>query len=681
MGSVRENQLKWADKRAKRLPKNLLSARKLDYAPTVKRAQSDDKRLTTRAAFLSTTGARPTQDEFERILGNNDLVDEFYFERALLAAQPVCRIIIRSESGHIRGHATGFMVSPRLMITNHHVFGTPEEAAPSLAEFNYRLDIAGNPEKSFRFKLRPDQYFFCNETLDFSLVSVEPSSLDDGVSLSTFGYHQLIPQSGKVIRKEWMTIIQHPSGAPRQWAIRENQCIDDADPDVIWYMSDTAKGSSGAPVLNDSFQVVALHHSGVAKKSADGKYVLRNGQKVSDIADVDDSLVDWIANAGIRVSRICACIDARALERFGHIQELQGTRSEGGILANAIQNPDGEQFMNIKKIGSQSGSQRITLGTLVLELNGGFLSGQGIAVSPQPDPNPVVVDDSGGAVEGLKEPIIDTNYRGRKGFNETFLEKKTPLLTVTDKSLIAPTTSGGTILHYQHFSVVMHKTRKLAIYTASNVDGSPKAKKPEAGKKYTRDALTGLSKNDQEKWVLDPRMDAQYQIPDAFYTKDNGAFDKGHIVRREDVCWGKSFREVQRANGDTFHVTNCSPQRGNFNQSGKSGIWGQLENYIGAQADAEKFCIFAGPVLHADDKIFSGTERVQIPVQFWKVVCAIAQKKLQVFAFILEQSTKGLPLEFQVDAEWKSTQVTLTELEKELDIVKFPAVYHKADQG
>ena len=90
-----------------------------------------------------------------------------------------------------------------------------------------------------------------------------------------------------------------------------------------------------------------------------------------------------------------------------------------------------------------------------------------------------------------------------------------------------------------------------------------------------------------------------------------------------------------RANGDTFHVTNCSPQRGNYNRSNLGGIWGGLENFIGAQADTEQFCIFAGPVLADGDLRFGGTP-VQIPTRFWKVVCAVKAKKLQVFAFMLE---------------------------------------------
>ncbi len=39
--------------------------------------------------------------------------------------------------------------------------------------------------------------------------------------------------------------------------------------------------------------------------------------------------------------------------------------------------------------------------------------------------------------------------------------------------------------------------------------------------------------------------------------------------RREDVCWGKTYDEVRRANGDTYHTTNCTPQVAGFNQSSK----------------------------------------------------------------------------------------------------------------
>ena len=101
----------------------------------------------------------------------------------------------------------------------------------------------------------------------------------------------------------------------------------------------------------------------------------------------------------------------------------------------------------------------------------------------------------------------------------------------------------------------------------------------------------GLGPNDQEKWATDPRIPEDHKLPDVFFTKDRQSFDKGHIVRREDVCWGRSFAMVRRANGDTFHTTNCSPQVKGFNRFGEDGLWGKLENFIIDQAKTETSCL------------------------------------------------------------------------------------------
>ena len=69
--------------------------------------------------------------------------------------------------------------------------------------------------------------------------------------------------------------------------------------------------------------------------------------------------------------------------------------------------------------------------------------------------------------------------------------------------------------------------------------------------------------------------------------------------------------------------------------------------------------------------IFVGTERVKLPTRFWKVVCAAKNKKLQVFAFVVEQDVTDLLLEFQVNAEWKHRQVKLKDLEAIIGLVKF----------
>ena len=57
----------------------------------------------------------------------------------------------------------------------------------------------------------------------------------------------------------------------------------------IHYSTDTEPGSSGAPVFNDQWQVLALHHKAVPAASADA---------------AQDADPVWIANEGVRISAI-----------------------------------------------------------------------------------------------------------------------------------------------------------------------------------------------------------------------------------------------------------------------------------------------------------------------------------------------------------------------------------------
>jgi endonuclease G len=167
--------------------------------------------------------------------------------------------------------------------------------------------------------------------------------------------------------------------------------------------------------------------------------------------------------------------------------------------------------------------------------------------------------------------------------------------------------------------------------------------------------LSGLGPNDRERWFLDPRIESGAQLPDAFFTKDRQSFDKGHIVRREDVAWGTSYELVRRANGDTFHVTNCSPQVAGFNQSqAGEDNWGDLENHVLSEAASERLCVLAGPVLDPADDCFVGIGeggtvlRAKVPKRFWKVIVARVPSGLAAYGFVLEQDLASVNWEFTV---------------------------------
>ncbi|MCK4825594.1 trypsin-like peptidase domain-containing protein, partial [bacterium] len=46
-----------------------------------------------------------------------------------------------------------------------------------------------------------------------------------------------------------------------QIAMNDNE-VKYADETIVQYITDTLPGSSGSPVFNDNWQVIALHHSG-----------------------------------------------------------------------------------------------------------------------------------------------------------------------------------------------------------------------------------------------------------------------------------------------------------------------------------------------------------------------------------------------------------------------------------
>jgi DNA/RNA endonuclease G (NUC1) len=288
--------------------------------------------------------------------------------------------------------------------------------------------------------------------------------------------------------------------------------------------------------------------------------------------------------------------------------------------------------------------------------------------------------------EAMVEPRHDTDYSNRTGYDSGFLDGfELPPPTVTDPAQVVSLADGTYHIPYHHFSIVMDKRRRLAALTACNADFSPQRKKPEPGHDYTRKGLSGLGPNDIELWFTDPRVPTEFQLTDKFFTKDKGAFDRGHVVRREDAAWGDSYQEVRDASGDTFHVTNCTPQVAGFNQASGQN-WGALENLVAKQAGGGRVSVFAGPVLRDDDPVFlgagpNGPVRVQIPVGYWKVIAAVTDGKLTSFGFVLEQDLSDVPLEFAVPPTWAPLMVPVKTLERRLRKVKFPAQLKKADQA
>jgi len=296
-------------------------------------------------------------------------------------------------------------------------------------------------------------------------------------------------------------------------------------------------------------------------------------------------------------------------------------------------------------------------------------------------------DTAADGIERMVEPYRHRDYTDRPGYDPEFLGTPVPMPLPRDPALVLVLPDGGHELRYYNFSVVMHARRRLALVTAANVDYRPEATRPEPrpASDYSRRGLGGLGSNDQERWFPDPRLPAEAQLPDRFYTRDRGAFDKGHIVRRNDVAWGPSWEAIRRANGDTFHVTNCSPQTAGFNRAPLSeDNWGDLEVEVQKNAATMRLSVLGGPVLAEDDPLFAGVDddgrvAVPIPVRFWKVIAANGAAGLQVFGFVLEQDLSAVQWEFLLTDRWRRFLVPLARIEA-MTGLDFARPLREADQ-
>jgi len=519
-------------------------------------------------------------NRLERVIGGTDLLGINYLDMGLKASQSVCRIQVRDESGCVLGFGTGFLVSPVLLITNNHVLSSIELCRRSLADFNFEDDINFIPEDTKSFSFEPDRFFYTNEELDFTLVAVRPQATD-GSSLSSFGFLRLIGEQGKMLLGEYVTIIQHPDGGPKQITLRENQCVDLPD-SFMHYLTDTKPGSSGSPAFNDQWQVVALHHSGVQKRDSQGRVLSTDG-KVWDPSMGEDKIA-WAANEGVRISSIC--------------QDL------------------------LSKMGSWTSEQQ-KLADGVLSTTGQITSG----LTPHID---------------AKEQAIEW-YQDSTGYDPNFLGQNVPLPKISEAAEqdVAPLKQGsGYELKYTHFSVVMSKSRKIAFFTAVNIDGDRLVKIPRSG----------------DRWYFDSRIDREYQSGPELYELNE--LDRGHLVRRLDPTWGDEDT-ANEANEDTFHFTNSSPQHKKLNQQ----TWQNLEDYIlkNASRYGLKVVVFTGPVLRDDDMLYRG--KFQIPAEYWKVVAIVKEDgRLSATAYLQTQKNLIVNLEWAY-GEYKTYQVPVAKIE------------------
>ncbi len=619
----------------------------------------DSETDTSRAAAYARRTTVRKRNGAETLLGDTvDLLSAAFLTEGASVRRTVGYVEV--NLGNVSRTGTGFLIGPGVFITNQHVIQTAEEAMSATVTFDRELDPSRLQTASSTFRLDPLGLFLSSvaDELDFAVIALG-DRISGVATPDELGFCPLSPEPDKHVIGMNVNIIQHPQGNYKQVAIRNNLLTFRTD-NALLYETDTEVGSSGSPVFNDNWDVVALHHYGqpfLAKL---------------EISDPTGFAAN--ANEGVRASVIYAALKgqvnflparqrallAQVLNAYGALSSglpkgvprprtnlnlstpNQPTDIDEAPFKNLTLSPQGESIMQVKASGSSSSSGPLYTFTLPLEISvrlGNTSTLDSEMALQQAAPAAAAVSPAAPRLRrGAEAAKVDRDYGSRQGYNENFLQTgKVPLPkpnTALAKHVAPlraeePRAKEG-MLHYEHFSLILHKTRRVAIFTATNIDG-------DTFKNVDRD--TGLV-NDAEgdTWYKDPRISESFYLGQSFYSSTSNYFDRGHLTRRTDPTWGDA-KVAERANADTFHFTNCSPQHFRFNQSTK--FWQGVERYIletGVlkSGPESRLCVFQGPLY--DDAIDLWIDdEVQIPSSYWKVVVWPGALGLKAVGLVVDQ--------------------------------------------
>ncbi|MGL5116431.1 MAG: DNA/RNA non-specific endonuclease, partial [Beijerinckiaceae bacterium] len=484
----------------------------------------------------------------------------------------------------------------------------------------------------------PDDFaLFSDESdLDYALIAI--GNRDSGsAEIADLGYCPLSDVPDRHVLGMAVNVIQHPGGMPKMIACRNNR-LHDRTPNTLLYETDTQQGSSGSPVFNDDWDVIALHHY---------------GEPFRALKDETGRTIPINMNEGIRISAIFKDLTGKLDELEGEkramLEEALGLHAkESGNGGRRLRPPqpgivgrpsEAETIVDRQKgdatmTNDANSELRLTIPLEIsIRIGGGAAAGTSVQVpSNSLTPTPKTLAR---AAEKLK---IDANYDNRDGYFPGFIPGVTinlPEMTPELRKAVAPLRAGevdaeGGELKYQHFSIRMNKLKRIAIFSATNIDG-------ETYLAVDRDTGRVVSAAEGESWAKDPRISPNFTLNQDFYSEWSIFFDRGHLTRRTDPTWGEDDT-AERANADTYHFSNCAPQHFRFNQ--RTEFWQGAERYVlekGAVATKEgrKISVFQGPIF--DDTTDRFADDVQIPSSFFKVIVWNGKSGLKSVALVVDQ--------------------------------------------
>lgn len=282
------------------------------------------------------------ESRHEAVYDQNNLLPVHFLTEGAIVQKAIAMVTLKVAKYGLaagKGIGSGFLISDSLFMTNNHVIRNKADCNDVNMQFMYQDNYGAEPAITPEFfETNENSFFHTNAGLDYTIVrlkrkpyrfrpvrripvsggeivpemvpfkhdyadseqieeleyirdfitkEVPISEFDTSRVYRIFGY-TAGSKYGSIALRPIITypatlrlnVIQHPKGRKKEVVVQQNE-ITDVHTNVIHYYSDTDYGSSGSPVFNNAWDLMALHHA--REPSENANEGIRIDKIVSDL--------------------------------------------------------------------------------------------------------------------------------------------------------------------------------------------------------------------------------------------------------------------------------------------------------------------------------------------------------------------------------------------------------------